>query len=92
MPVLGLLAGVFLGASVYFLLAEQAWRRLIGLALLGQALPLLVISAMGASAQAITIAVSLALAAFALFLAAASFLRSASREDAEQRSGKGQGE
>jgi multisubunit Na+/H+ antiporter MnhC subunit len=88
MAVLGLLAGLLLGAGVYLILASAPWRRLVALALIGQGLPLLIIAAGAGSSQAITIAVALELVAFALFLAAAAFVRQASRAAAQRdRSG-----
>lgn len=75
MAVLALLAGTLLTAGVYMLMATAPWRRLVALALIGQALPLFVVAAGGRSSQAITIAVALELAVFAFFLAAAAFMR-----------------
>ena len=82
MSVIGLLAGVLIACAVYLLLAQASWRRLVGLAFLGEGLALLVTAAGTGSPTAIRIAIALMLASFAFFLAGASFvhLRRRSRE------------
>ena len=79
MIVTALLCGVFMACGIYLLLAEEAWRRLGGLVLVGNAVALLSISAGGESASAARVGVALVLAAFALFLVHASLARTAGR-------------
>jgi multisubunit Na+/H+ antiporter MnhC subunit len=73
--VLAPLAGLLVAAAVYLMLSPQAWQRLVGIALLGQALPLLILAAGGVSAQTSAVGLAVALIAFALFLAQAAALR-----------------
>lgn len=75
MSVLALLAGVLIASAVYLLLDEANWRRLAGLAFLGEGLAVLVTAAGGGGPTAIRIAIALMLASFAFFLAGASFVR-----------------
>lgn len=85
MIVTALLCGVFTACGVYLLLADQAWRRLGGLALIGSAVALLAIAAGGDTVASARIGVTLVLAAFALFLVQASFVRVANRRAADPR-------
>jgi len=75
MSALALLAGVLVAGAVWLLLDDESWRRLIGLALLGDAMALLIVSAGAGAPAAIRAAITLMMAAFALFLAYASFVR-----------------
>ena len=69
------LAGLLAAGGAYLLLSAEVWPRLIGIALLGQALPLLLLAAGGLSARATAPGLVIALIAFGLFLAEAGKLR-----------------
>jgi multisubunit Na+/H+ antiporter MnhC subunit len=70
---LAILGGVLVAAAVYLLLSLSRWRRLIGIGLLGQGLAVIVMaSSDGPTAS--RIAIALVIAAFAHFVAAASFV------------------
>ena len=75
------LCGVFAACGIYLLLADEVWRRLGGLVLMGNAVALLSISAGGEAAASTRVGVALVLASFALFLAQSAFARSRSAED-----------
>ena len=77
MIALALLCGVFTAGGVYLLLANETWRRLGGLVLMGDAVALLLISAGGEGVAAARIGVALVLASFGLFLAYTALARSA---------------
>ena len=70
-----LLCGVFAAGGVYLLLAEETWRRLGGLMLMGNAVALLSIAAGGEGGAAARVGVALTLASFGLFLARAALAR-----------------
>ena len=72
---LALLCGVFAACGVYLVLAQETWRRLAGLVLIGDAVALLAVSAGGGGAAASRVGVALVLASFALFLARAALAR-----------------
>lgn len=84
MIVTALLCGVFMACGIYLVLADEIWRRLGGLALIGNALALLSISTGGDAIASVRIGVALVLAAFALFLVQASILRGGRRLRAGQ--------
>lgn len=74
---LATLAGLLVSGGVYLLLSAQAWRRLAGIVLLGQALPLLLVANAGLGSHATAVGLVVALLAFGLFLAEAAQLRRA---------------
>lgn len=74
MTVTAILCGVFMACGIYLALADEIWRRLGGLALIGDALALLAISAGGDTLASQRIGVALVLSAFALFLVQACFI------------------
>lgn len=80
--VLAPLAGILIAAAVYLILCPRAWQRLIGIALMGQGMPLLILAVGGSARAAVAAGVLIAVIAFALFLAAAAALRSDSAERA----------
>ena len=82
MIVAALLCGVFMACGIYLLLAEQSWRRLPGIALIGNAVAILAIAAGGQSAAASRIGVAVVLSAFGLFLLGASLIRGVSEREA----------
>ncbi len=79
MIVASILSGVFMACGIYLVLAGEMWRRLGGLALMGNALALMSISTGADAIASVRIGVALVLAAFALFLVQASFVRGARR-------------
>jgi hypothetical protein len=88
--ILATLAGLLVAGGVFLLLAAQTWRRLAGIVLLGQALPLLLLANGGLGPQATAAGLVVALLAFGLFLAEAAQLRRApdlasSRAQAQER-------
>ncbi len=81
---LSLLAGIFAAAALYLVLSPRPWQRLAGTALLGQALPLLILAAGGpAQARLGGLPLVVALMAFGLFLAQAALLRAQARKPRE---------
>ena len=80
MIAIALLCGVFTACGIYLLLADETWRRLGGLVLMGDAVALLSISAGGEGAAAARVGVALVLASFGLFLACVALVRSAERK------------
>jgi len=90
MIAVALLCGVFTAGGIYLLLAEETWRRLGGLVLMGDAVALLSVAAGGDGAAAARIGVALVLASFGLFLACAALAHRAetkisSLPDADKR-------
>ena len=81
-----LLCGVFTTCGVYLLLADETWRRLGGLVLVGDAVALLAIAAGGLNAAAARVGVALLLASFGLFLAHAALARRAGQNASDGNS------
>ena len=84
MMVTAILCGVFMACGIYLVLADEIWRRLGGIAFIGNALALLAISTGADAIASARIGVALVLAAFALFLVQASFFRGTRRRRANQ--------
>lgn len=78
------LAGLLAAGGVYLALSPRAWPRLIGIALAGQALPLLLLAAGGLAPQATAPGLVIALVAFGWFLAEANKLNARQGEDPPQ--------
>lgn len=81
MQILVPLAGLLAAGGVWLVLSPLAWQRLVGIALLGQALPLLFLAAGGLTPHAIVAGLIVALIAFAWFLAECGKPRAASAEE-----------
>ncbi|MFO1186966.1 MAG: hypothetical protein U1E87_05670 [Alphaproteobacteria bacterium] len=75
------LAGLMVAGGVYLVLSPLAWPRLVGIALIGQALPLVLLAAGGRSPHAVAPGLVLALVAFGWFLAEAGRLGAPQTDD-----------
>ena len=87
MMVVALLCGLFTACAVYLLLAEEVWRRLGGLVLMGDAVALLSISIGGGGAAAARVGIALLLASFGLFLVYATLTRRTRETGGDNRRG-----